>query len=184
MRRSDAACTGFLRRPRAWLFAVLVVGASAGALAAAGPQLPSALRLQVQRLADLLSDGYAALYPEGTRVQIVKLRSGQELVLTVFTLEGQGGGNSHSQYFAVFTPQPDRTGKPFYSLLDVILVGGKGWRGVSHLNARVSSSPNGQELRIDIDGAEVSGDDAPNFPSRKTTIALRLVDGRLSEARR
>lgn len=184
MRRSDAACVRLRRPPGTWLLALLLLVASVGANAAAPAQFPTALRPQVQRLAELLSDGYAVLYPEGTKVQVVKLRSGQELVLTVFTLEGQGGGNSHSQYFAVFTPQPDRTGKPYFSLLDVILLGGKGWRGVANLNARVSSSPNGQEIRIDIDGAEVAGDDAPNFPSRKITIALRLIDGRLSEVRR
>lgn len=184
MRLSDRADRRLRLQPWAQLLAMLLWVVSFGASAAAPAQVPNALRSQVQRLADLLTDGYAVLYPEGTRFQVAKLRSGQELVLTLFTLEGQGGGNSHSQYFAVFTPQPDRTGKPYFSLLDVILVGGKGWRGITNLSARVSSSPNGQDVRIDIDGAEVAGDDAPNFPSRKTTVMLRLHDGRLSESKR
>jgi hypothetical protein len=63
----------------------------------------------------------------------------------------------------------------------VIPIAGKGWRGVMKLNAKVTRNPKRNEILIAFDGLEVTGDDAPNFPSKKVTIHLLLKDGRLVE---
>ena len=60
-------------------------------------------------------------------------------------------------------------------------IGGKGWRGVDKLNAKTTENLKTQETTIVIDALEVSGDDAPNFPSKKITINLVQKAGRLFE---
>ena len=114
-------------------------------------------------------------------VQFVKPREGEEIVLVVFTVEGFGTGNNHTQYFAVFSPETDEKGKQHFSLIDVMPVAGKGWRGVMNLNAKVTRGSKSNEAFIAIDALEVAGDDAPNFPSKKVTINLLLKGGRLVE---
>ena len=114
-------------------------------------------------------------------VQFAKVREGEELVFVVFTVEGFGGGNNHTQYFAAFTPETDEKGNQHFSLIDVIPIAGKGWRGVMTLNAKVTRNPKSNETLIAFDGLEVAGDDAPNFPGKKVTINLLLKGGRLVE---
>lgn len=142
---------------------------------------PKPLIAQVQRLTELLRDSYAVGYPEATIFQMVKSRQGEELALVVFTVEGFGGGNNHTQYFAAFTPESNETGQPHFTLIDVIPIGGKSWRGIMNLNAKVSRNLKTAETLISFDGLEVAGDDAPNFPSKKVKINLMLKGGRLVE---
>ena len=106
------------------------------------------------------------------------------LVLAIFTIEGFGGGNSHTQYLAAFDNDREQKGIPYYTLIDVMPIAGKGWRGVTTLDARVVQAAKGNDLAIDIDALEVAGDDAPNFPSRKIVINAFLKDGRLGEKRK
>lgn len=168
-----------MRRILVLLFCLISTG-----LAAAAPvsiKAPKPLLAQVQRLSELLRDSYAVWYPDATMVQLVKVREGEALALVVFTVEGFGGGNNHTQYFAAFTPETDEKGKQHFSLVDVIPIAGKGWRGIMNLKAKVTRNLKSNETLIAFDGLEVVGDDAPNFPSKKVTISLLLKDGRLTE---
>jgi hypothetical protein len=158
-----------------------VVSSTLIAAAPASIKVPKPLLAQVQCLTELLRDSYAVWYPDATMVQFVKPREGEEIALVVFTVEGFGGGNNHTQYFAVFSPETDEKGKQHFSLVDVMPIAGKGWRGVMNLNAKVSRGPKSNEALIAIDALEVAGDDAPNFPSKKVTINLLLKGGRLVE---
>jgi hypothetical protein len=163
---------------------VLLLCVVSSALVAAAPasiKAPKPLLVQVQRLTELLRDSHAVWYQDATMAQVVKLCEGEELALVVFTVEGFGGGNNHTQYFAAFTPETDEKGKQHFSLIDVMPIAGKGWRGVMNLNAKVTRNPKSNEAFIAIDAMEVAGDDAPNFPSKKVTINLLLKGGRLVE---
>lgn len=163
---------------------VLLLCFATSALVAAEPtsiKAPKPLLAQVQRLTELLRDSYAVWYPDATMVQFVKPREGQELTLVVFTVEGFGGGNNHTQYFAVFSPETDEKGRQHFSLIDVMPIAGKGWRGVRNLKAKVTWNQKSNEALIAIDALEVAGDDAPNFPSKKVTINLLLKGARLVE---
>lgn len=105
----------------------------------------------------------------------------EEVALVLFTLEGFGGGNSHTQYLAAFGVEPEGRAAGHYSLLDVLPIGGKGWRGVMDLNAHVSHAAKGERTLISLDALEVSVGDAPNFPSKKAKIHIVLEGGRLAE---
>ena len=142
---------------------------------------PKSLVAQVQRLTELLRDSYAVGYPDATMFQMVKGRQGDELALVVFTVEGFGGGNNHTQYFAAFIPETNEQGQRHFTLIDVIPIGGKSWRGVMNLNAKVSRNQKTADTLISFDGLEVAGDDAPNFPSKKVKINLMLKGTRLVE---
>jgi hypothetical protein len=142
----------------------------------------SPLLVQVEHLAELLRDPYAEWYPEGTMVQEVPAGDGSALALVVFTLEGFGRGNNHTQYFAVFSVETDEEGgPPHYALLDALPIAGKGWRGVMDLNARVTRAAEQAGTHIALDALAVTEDDAPNFPSQPMTIRLLLKGGRLAE---
>ena len=164
------------------LLAILICLANASAFSAPAPvKAPKSLVAQVTRLTELLRDSYAVGYPDATMVQIIKRKDGDVLALTVFTVEGFGGGNNHTQYLAVFSSDDSVSGEAHFMLMDVIPIGGKGWRGVESLKARVSQPSNGQITNMAIDALEVTGNDAPNFPSKKVTVNVLLKDGRLTE---
>lgn len=158
----------------------------ASTLAIAAPaysNAPKPLLMQVQRLVQLLRDTRAEGYPEATLFQLLKSPAGDEIALVVFTIEGFGGGNNHTQYLAAFTPETDGQGKQHFTLIDVMRIGGKGWRAVHKLDARTTQGDKAGEMTIAIDALEGSDSDAPNFPSKKTTINLVLRNGRLYDAR-
>ena len=164
------------------LLVFLLCVASANAFAASTPvNAPKSLVAQVARLTELLRDSYAVGYPDATMVQIVKRQDGDVLALTVFTVEGFGGGNNHTQYLAAFSSDSSVSGEAHFMLLDVIPIGGKGWRGIENLKARVLRLPNSPNANIAIDALEVAGADAPNFPSKKVIVNVLLKDGRLAE---
>jgi hypothetical protein len=158
---------------------VLSMPALAAPVKAAPP--PKALMAQVQRLAELLRDAQATYYADFTMVQRVPPQGGDELVLVVFSIEGFGGGNGHTQYLAAFTPSRAEQGEAHYTLVDVIPIGGKGWRGIEKLDARVTRAAQGGETRIVFGALEVGDGDAPNFPTRKSTVTVVLKAGRLAE---
>lgn len=150
---------------------------------AAPPTLPKPLATQIERLVGLLKDRYASGYPDATLTQKVRVGAGQgqEWMLVVFTIEGFGGGNSHAQYLAVFEVDSEDKNNPYYSLLDFRHVGGKGWRAINQLGARVSSPAKSGIVNIDLDAQVVADGDAPNFPSKKATVRLVMKDGKLLE---
>ncbi len=144
---------------------------------------PKLLTAQVQRLVDLMRDSYATGYPEATLVQMVSPSKGRNLALAVFTIEAFGGGNNHQQFFAVFEHEVDRAEqREHYRLIDVMPIGGKGWRAIMELKAKTQTSKNSQEVQFLIPALEVGPDDAPNFPSRNATIKLVLGE-RLTEVK-
>lgn len=154
--------------------------------APAPTQVPEPLLKQVQRLSELLRDRYARFYsdPDGTMVQIVKIREGDMLALVVFSIGGFGGGNNHTQYFAVFSPDTDENGTQdfsHFSLVDVLPIAGKGWRSIERLNAKITRNSRNGDILLELDGLEGTEDDAQNFPSRKIKIHVLLKDGRLFE---
>lgn len=169
--------TSACRLALALLFATL----ASLSVAAAPAKPPKPLLAQIQRLGELLRDSHAVLYPEATQVQFVSPRKGEEMALTVFTVEGFGGGNSHVQYLAAFSTETSDQGKPHYTLIDVVQIAGKGWRGIPTLAARLAPGPARGETLIMLDALEVTADDAPNFPSKKITVTLSLKGGRLTE---
>jgi hypothetical protein len=165
-----------------FLVALFLVTASALVSAGTVPiKAPKQLLAQVQRLSELLRDSYAVLYPNATLVQLAKRTDGEELALVIFTIEGWGGGNMHTQYIAAFASDTNEKGQKHYMFIDAIPIGGKGWRGITSLDARIPQAPKGSEASIAFDAMEVSGDDAPNFPSKKVRINLLLKDGHLVE---
>ncbi|ABE47073.1 hypothetical protein [Polaromonas sp. JS666] len=148
---------------------------------AAAPPAPKALIEQVERLTQLLKDSHAVGYPPATMVQNVKFTRYREGAIVVFNIEGFGGGNNHSQYLALFEVDSDDKTNPYYTLLDFVHIGGKGWRGVEELNARTTQASKGRDMVIEIDALEVGPEDAPNFPSKKIVIRLAVHGGRLNE---
>lgn len=163
---------------------LLVLYIISSVLVAATPatfKAPKPLLAQVRRLTDLLRDSYAVGYPDAAKAHFVKIGEGKELALVVFSIEGYGGGNNWTEYFAVFGGETNEKEEQYFSLIDVMPIGGKGWRSVNTLNAMVTRNPKGTETLIALDGLEVAGDDNMNNPSKKITINLLLKGGRLVE---
>ena len=142
---------------------------------------PKALTTQIQKLGDLISDGYAVRFDGATYFQDIKLKDRNKLVLTVFTMEGFGGGNNHGQFLALFEENLNENNVPYYTYSDHISIGGKGWRGVDGLNAKVVENKKTNELTFSFDALEVGEDDAPNFPSKKVVVKVVYAKGELSE---
>lgn len=194
---------------------ILVLAPAAGGVLA-GPAVSSAkprpeqpsrpLLGQVQRLGELLGDGVSTWYRPATQVQTLALPPGAaqaggatgarpSLTLALFTLEGFGGSNLYRQYLALFQPVRDRRGKVRYQLLDVVAAGGKGWREVERLGARLESPPAAAgegattnpalgelpPLVLSLPALGVGAADAPNFPSQPVTLRWLFQDGRLRE---
>ncbi len=142
---------------------------------------PKALTVQIQKLGELLSDGYAVGYSEATFFQDINLKDRNKLILTVFTMEGFGGGNNHGQYLAIFEENLNENNVPYYTYLDHISIGGKGWRGVEGLNAKFTENKNTGDLNISFGALEVGENDAPNFPSKKVIVKVLYSKGKLTE---
>lgn len=140
------------------------------------------VKAQLERLSALLSDGHAVGLIDDAETQVVNAGADDEMLLALFVVEGHGGGNGYVQYLAAFTPGTDADGKPWYSLIDVLPVGGKGWRALDGFAPRVTKTETAGTTRLAFDVLENAGEDAPNFPSRKARLVLELRDGRLFEA--
>jgi hypothetical protein len=142
---------------------------------------PPQLEPQIERLVALLGDSYARGYPKTTMVQAVGLPDGRKLALAIFTIEAYGGGNNHRQYIAVFEDEVDESGpRNHFTLLDVMQIGGKGWRAVPELRAEVQAEDETGPVRFAIPALVNTPGDALNFPSRKSIIRL-VFDRRLLE---
>lgn len=146
---------------------------------AASTPPPAAVVAQLERLSALVSDGYAVGLVEDAQTQIVNAGADDEMLLALFVVEGHGGGNGYVQYLAVFTPGSDAAGEAWYTLVDCLPVGGKGWQAIEEFAPRVSKPDKDGATRFDFDVKRVAGDDAPNFPSHAATLRLELHNGRL-----
>ncbi len=142
---------------------------------------PPQLEAQVARLAALLGDSYSKSVPGSAQVQAVSLPDGRKLAVAVFTIEAYGGGNNHRQYLAVFQEEIDESGpRNHYTLLDVMLVGAKGWQAIHELKVEVELDEQSGTVRFAIPALVNVPGDALNFPSKKTMIHLAF-GGRLLE---
>lgn len=170
---------------RLWMLAVSLVLSTS--LAAAEPrqasrQAPELLTQQVAHLVALLRDSYATGYPEGTLAQEVGIGQDRKLALAVFTIEAFGGGNNHTQFLAVFEHESgEHARQEHYSLVDVMPIGGKGWRAIERLQVTANQDGKTGSIHFAIPALKNGLDDAANFPTRPAVIRLVLDKGRLSE---
>lgn len=140
---------------------------------------------KIATLVKLLSDGYAEEYKEARGIHIFHAPMGSTIAVAVFTIEGFGAGNNHTQFMAVFATQGEELKERsprMPSLLDVAAVGGKGRRSVDFKD--ISMDNRGQDVAINLDTQEYAPDDPMCCPSRKskTVYVIRpQVGGRLKE---
>jgi hypothetical protein len=136
---------------------------------------------RLEQLAVLLSDGYAVLGEQRDGVRFGPLLPDQgHTAVAVFSLEGFRKSNSHNDYLAVFAHVVNETGElddPHepYRLLDVMQIGGKGWRSFATPPGRVEAGV------IRLDGLKYAESDALCCPSLPFTARFRFENGRLSE---
>lgn len=136
---------------------------------------------KVEQLAALLTDGYAELFEQEDNVRFGPLLPGEgHAAVAVFSIEGFRKSNSHNQYLAVFAHVVNETGElddPHepYRLLDVMQIGGKGWR--SFLKAPLTIQPG----LITLEGLNYAASDALCCPSLPFRTRFRFEDGRLQE---
>jgi hypothetical protein len=166
---------------------------------------PKELVSQIKILFELLSDGQAVGYEKFVEVQAIKRDKLDEVYLVTFSMEGFGGGNNWQQYFAIFSKNSPDQEESHYTLIDVMHIGGGGWRTIEKLDAKTSSNlvdvvdlgaehwneayikdektkndlRNGATIRLEA--LENSGMDSPNFPSKKAVVRLVLKKGRIQE---
>lgn len=153
----------------------LVLAGAACLAAPAHAVEPTPLDAQIKRLAGLLGDSYATAHPEGAMVQTLNLPQGRTLAVAVFTIESFGGGNNHRQYLALFEQDRNEQGPlDHFSMLDVMLIGAKGWRAVPALKVESRVDEKTGKVVLAIPAMANLPNDALNFPSRKTTIRLEL----------
>jgi len=135
----------------------------------------------LEQLAVLLSDGYAVLGEQRDGVRFGPLLPDQgHAAVTVLSLEGFRKSNSHNDYRAVFAHVVNEAGElddPHepYRLLDVMQIGGKGWRSFSE--APLSIEPG----LITLEGLTYAKSDPLCCPSIPFTTAFQMQDGRLQE---
>lgn len=161
-----------------WLLVLTAAPAFARSSAA---EIPEPLAGQIERVVELLRDPYAVEYPDARMAQTTAIAERTPITLVVFTIEGFGGGNNHTQYLAAFQSAEGAEGQLHYQLLDVIPIGGKGWRAVLELNVRTTHDPKSGSTDFQLNVMKNGPDDAMNSPSIKGIIRVSLKDGRLSE---
>jgi hypothetical protein len=134
------------------------------------------LNAKISTLVELLSDGYAVYVNNSSSAETIHYGEGGEYSIVLFNMEGFGGGNNFSQYLAVFSIDSRTNNKKHFSLVDVIQIGGGGWRVISSI---VNSSYNSMagDTAITFDGLENTADDASNFPSKKINIVFVIKKG-------
>jgi len=153
----------------------LVLACAACLAAPAHAVEPTPLEAQIKRLAGLLGDSHATAYPESAMVQTVSLPQGRTLAVAVFTIESFGGGNNHRQYLALFEQDRNEQGPlDHFSMLDVMLIGAKGWRAIPALKVDSRVDENTGKVLLAIPAMVNTPSDALNFPSRKATILLEF----------
>ena len=146
---------------------------------AATPEpIPKPLEEQVGHLIALLKDSYATGRAELAEVQTLKIGSDSQVTLALFNIEAFGMGNNYRQYLAAFSSSVKEKNEVYYSLLDVIQIGGDGWRAIERLNATLVSDPKGKQVLIDIPVMVNTPGDSVNTPSKAEVIHLSLGEAR------
>ncbi|HEY0290343.1 MAG TPA: hypothetical protein VGC62_25610 [Pseudomonas sp.] len=136
------------------------------------------LEEQVSRLVALIKDSYATGHPELAEVQTLRTGKNSQVTLTVFNIEAFGMGNNYRQYLAAFSPDTNEKNEVHYSLLDVIQIGGDGWRAIEGLDAKLVRDPTGKQILIDIPVMVNIPGDSVNAPSSAEVIHLSLGEVR------
>ncbi|WP_130470538.1 hypothetical protein [Candidatus Magnetaquicoccus inordinatus] len=150
-------------------------------LAGAAAVIPPELDRQIVKLADLLRDAVAEENREGRIVQTIRNVPGGELVLVVLSVGGFAGGNMHTQYLAVFSWDEDAQAARYYTLVDVIAIGGRGWRSISAISPQGSYNMKSGAVCLHFEAMINQQEDAPNFPSSKGKVQFLLQAARLQE---
>ena len=168
-------------RNRYIYIAVVVASLMWNSAASSAEQIPKQLSEQVERLVTLFSDGYAVGYPQATMYHSLGVKTGGEVVLVVFTVEGWGGGNMFTQFLAAFTKGTDDKEKDYFTFIDAMPVGGGGWRQVERLDVKILPAKAKGESLFSIKVMVNKEQDAPNFPSKKSTAFISFKNGKLNE---
>lgn len=148
--------------------------------------LKDEINAKVTQLTLLLKDSYAEEYLSAREIQMLKNGIGNATVAaTVFTIEGFGKGNNYFQYLAVFVDLGEDS--PEFSLLDFMMVGGKGIRSIEFNQIKIKKTKNG--LLIEIPAMEYGPDDAFCCPSIEAVAQFKintvpLVGSRLEEIKK
>lgn len=150
-------------------------------LHASGEREPatSDIEAALTQLASLYTDRYATEFAGARQICTVPVSEKDnyheetyEMTLALFTLEGSGGGNNHTQYLAVLHGTRLMGSKP---------IGGKGWRWVSFGSCdsiRPIQNPDTNSLRFPLQAIANTVDDPPNFPSRKGIVMVEVSSTR------
>ncbi|HLA74687.1 MAG TPA: hypothetical protein VJM76_02085 [Gammaproteobacteria bacterium] len=146
------------------------------AVAYAEDNAPPQLKLQADSLAALLKDSYAEEY--GRKYYVFTQGSGTRVAAVFYGFEGYGLGNNWSQYLAVFSvlsgAEPGQLKTDYFSLLDVVKIGAKGWRAADFEKVKITHNSKPFETIIVISIKEVISGDPPNFPSKQSQAQYRI----------
>lgn len=139
----------------------------------------SDIEAALTQLASLYTDRYATEFAAARQICTVPVSEKDiyheetyEMTLALFTLEGFGGGNNHTQYLAVFRDN---------SLMGSMPIGGKGWRWVTLgkcSDLRLTLHPDEGALRFSLRAIANTIKDPPNFPSRKGSLPVKVSNTR------
>ena len=159
-----------------------------GAFAAADADLLQEAHARTTQLVALLKDPYAEEYPAARGMQIFHEKpTGMDVVVTVLTIESFGQGNNHTQFLAVFAT----LGETFddrpngLSLLDVMAIGGKGWRSIDFKSIKVGKEKG--QITVRVPTMEYAPNDPMCCPSVKSAAVFAIdhqVGGRLVEMKK
>lgn len=133
------------------------------------------LDAKVTQLTKLIKDSYAEEHLPARGIQMLKKGVGDTTVaVVVFTLEGFGKGNNYFQYMAVFNGSMEKSedGPLDISLIDYMMVGGKGIRGIEFDQIKIKKMKN--EILITIPAMEYSTNDPMCCPSIKSVARFKL----------
>lgn len=145
--------------------------------------LPEDLAKESVVLSKILSDGYAKFYPEQS--QVVEIPSYPSLgfksgIAVLMSMGGWAGGNTNSQYIAVYAVNEDlKLGKASkkYRLISFKKVGGKGDRLFTTLSY--------ENQALVLAGFGYGDNDGLCCPSQPMVLSLSLRDrGNLEETKR
>jgi hypothetical protein len=145
---------------------------------------------KITQLAALLSDSYAYEHRPARGVQILKKGIGDTTAaVAVFTLEGFGRGNNYFQYLAIFNGSERESDWDSLeiSLLDFMVVGGKGVRSIEFDKINVQKTRDG--ILITIPSMEYGPGDGMCCPSIRSLVQFRiktipLIGSRLEEIKK
>lgn len=155
---------------------VLALFSIAVASVHAEDNVPPQLKAQADSLSSLLRDSYAKEH--GRKYYVLPQSSGATVAAVLYGFEGYGLGNNWSQYLAVFSvlsgAEPGESKPDYFSLLDVVKIGAKGWRAADLGRVEMVHTKKPYETTIAIPVKEVMPGDPPNFPSKQSQIQYRI----------